>query len=76
MSDKDWQFGRCPVCDTIVSLDSTQNKLCDRCYGDRVSTIPDQYLVDEYKEMFKNKGVIMPTKEDLDNGFNPFTGDK
>ena len=30
--NEDWQFGRCPVCDAIVSLDPNRNVLCDRCY--------------------------------------------
>jgi hypothetical protein len=51
--EANWQFGRCPVCDAIVSLDPTQNKLCDRCYNDR--SIPDQKLVQDYKDMFARK---------------------
>lgn len=52
-----WQFGKCPVCRAIVSLDSSCNVLCDACYVGR-----------------GQDAVIMPTKEDLDNGFNPFKG--
>lgn len=60
MNDKcDWQFGRCPVCDAIVSLDPERNVLCDACHVGR-----------------GQQAVIMPTKEDIDNGFNPFTVEK
>ena len=55
-------FGRCPECGAIVSLDSKCNVLCDRCRTSTTQRIIGRSL----------KGVIMPTKEDLDNGFNPF----
>ena len=33
--NKEWQFGRCPVCDAITSLDPENNQSCDRCYSER-----------------------------------------
>jgi hypothetical protein len=35
--ETNWQFGRCPVCDAITSLDPENNQLCDRCYSGRSS---------------------------------------
>jgi len=34
MYEKKTDFGRCPICDAITSLDPEKNQLCDRCYGD------------------------------------------
>ena len=30
-------FGKCPICGAIVSLDQTQNVLCDRCLTGRTN---------------------------------------
>lgn len=58
-----YTFGRCPVCDAIVSLDSEQNILCDRCSYDKV--------VGDITKM-----VVMPTQANInDLNFNPFSGD-
>ena len=31
LEEKNWQFGKCPRCDAIVSLDPDCNVLCDSC---------------------------------------------
>ena len=56
-------FGRCSVCYALTSMDSKNNHMCDYCWSERNITKID---------CAAHKRVEMPTKEDLDNGFNPF----
>jgi hypothetical protein len=44
--DKD-MFGKCPICGAIVSLDNTQNVLCDSCSTERVN----YSIVQEHKDV-------------------------